>query len=75
LRATVRMAAFGSNEQCVRIARLTTSRPINHEAARAAVASLQGVQSVVWIDRSNLLVMVGGGQYRSADPSTRSVSP
>jgi hypothetical protein len=40
------------------------SRPINHEAARAAVRPLQGVQSVVWIDRSNLLVMVGGSQYR-----------
>jgi hypothetical protein len=41
------------------------SRPIDHEAARTAVRPLQGVQSVVWIDRSNLLVMVGGGQYRS----------
>lgn len=41
------------------------SRPINHEAARTAVRPLQGVQSSVWIDRSNLLVMVGGGQYRS----------
>lgn len=41
------------------------SRPIDHEAARAAVRPLQGVQSAVWIDRSNLLVMVGGGQYRS----------
>lgn len=41
------------------------SRPVDHEAARAAVRPLQGVQSSVWIDRSNLLVMVGGGQYRS----------
>lgn len=41
------------------------TRPINHEAARTAVRPLQGVQSAVWIDRSNLLVMVGGGQYRS----------
>jgi hypothetical protein len=41
------------------------SRPINHEAARTAVRPLQGVQSSVWIDRSNLLVMVGGGRYRS----------
>ena len=41
------------------------SRPINHEAARTAVRPLQGVQSSVWIDRSNLLVMVGGSQYRS----------
>jgi hypothetical protein len=41
------------------------SRPINHEAARTAVRPLQGVQSSVWIDRSNLLVMVGGSQYRN----------
>lgn len=41
------------------------SRPINHEAARAAVRPLSGVQSAVWIDNANLLVMVGGGQYRS----------
>lgn len=41
------------------------TRPINHEAARTAVGPLQGVRSSVWIDRSNLLVMVGGGQYRS----------
>lgn len=41
------------------------SRPINPEAARAAVRPLAGVQSVVWIDRSNLLVMVSGGPYRS----------
>ena len=40
-------------------------RTINPEAARAAVRPLQGVQSVVWIDRANLLVLVGGGQYRS----------
>jgi hypothetical protein len=43
------------------------SRPIDHEAARAAVGPLRGVSSSVWIDRSNLLVMVGGGQYRSMD--------
>ncbi len=47
------------------------ARPIDHEAARAAVRPLQGVQSVVWIDRSNLLVMVGGGQYRSMDTIDR----
>jgi hypothetical protein len=41
------------------------SRRIDHEAARAAVRPLPGVQSVVWIDNANLLVMVGGGQYRS----------
>lgn len=47
------------------------SRPIDHEAARAAVRPLHGVQSVVWIDRSNLLVMVGGGQYRSMETIDR----
>lgn len=41
------------------------SRRIDHEATRAAVRPLQGVQSAVWIDNANLLVMVGGGQYRS----------
>jgi len=41
------------------------SRPINREAARAAVQPLAGVRSVVWIDHDNLLVMVGGAQYRN----------
>jgi hypothetical protein len=41
------------------------SRRIDHEAARAAVRPLPGVQSAVWIDNADLLVMVGGGQYRS----------
>ena len=36
------------------------SRRIDHEAARAAVRPLQGVQSAVWIDNANLLVLVGG---------------
>lgn len=48
-----------------------SSRPINAEAARAAVRPLKGVQSAVWIDRSNLLVLVGGGQYRSMDTIDR----
>ena len=42
------------------------SRPIDHEAARAAVQPLAGVRSVVWIDHRNLLVMVSGAQYRNA---------
>jgi hypothetical protein len=29
------------------------------------VRPLQGVQSSVWIDRSSLLVMIGGSQYRN----------
>lgn len=48
-----------------------SGRPINPEAARAAVRPLKGVQSSVWIDRSNLLVLVGGGQYRSMDTIDR----
>lgn len=47
------------------------SRPINPEAARAAVRPLKGVQSSVWIDRRNLLVLVGGSQYRSMDTIDR----
>lgn len=47
------------------------SRPIDHEAARAAVRPLQGVRASVWIDRENLLVMVGGGQYRNTDTIDR----
>ena len=41
------------------------SRRIDHESARAAVRPLPGVRSAVWIDNANLLVMVGGAQYRS----------
>ena len=41
------------------------SRRIDHEAARAAVRPLPGVRSAVWIDNANLLVAVGGAQYRS----------
>lgn len=54
------------------------SRPINPEAARAAVRPLPGVQSAVWIDRSNLLVLVRGSQYRSMasiDRICRSIEP
>lgn len=42
------------------------ARPVDHEAARAAVRPLAGVRSSVWMDRSNLIVMVDGAQYRSA---------
>lgn len=41
------------------------SRRIDHESARAAVRPLPGVRSAVWIDNANLLVAVGGAQYRS----------
>lgn len=41
------------------------SRRINPEAARAAVRPLAGVQSTAWIDRDNLLVVVGCGVHCS----------
>jgi hypothetical protein len=47
------------------------SRPVDHEAARAAMRPLQGVRSSVWIDHGNFLVMVGGARYRSADTLDR----
>ena len=47
------------------------ARPIDHEAARAAVRPLPGVRSSAWIDRSNLLVMVAGSRYRSTDTLDR----
>lgn len=45
------------------------SRRIDHEAARAAVRSLPGVQFALWIDNANLLVAVGGAQYCSMSRS------
>ena len=47
------------------------ARPVDHEAARAAVRPLVGVRSSVWMDRSNLIVMVDGAQYRSAETINR----
>lgn len=44
-----------------------TSRPINHEAARAAVRPMPGVRSAIWLDADNLAVMVDGQQYRDRD--------
>lgn len=41
------------------------ARRVDHEAARAAVRPLPGVQSSVWVDNANLLVLVGGSQYRN----------
>lgn len=40
------------------------TRPIPHEVARARIARVAGVRSVTWIDHDNLLVLVGGTQYR-----------
>ena len=41
------------------------SRPIDHEAARAAVSPVAGVRSAIWLDHENLVVMVDGQQHRS----------
>lgn len=40
-------------------------RPIDHEAARAAVRPIEGVRTSLWLDRENFVVMVGGRQHRS----------
>lgn len=44
---------------------IDVSRPIDHEAARAAVRPLAGVRSAIWLDRANFAVMVGGARYRT----------
>ena len=41
------------------------ARAIPPEAARAAVRSVRGVRSVVWVDNENLLVLVDGNAQRS----------
>jgi hypothetical protein len=41
------------------------SRPIDHEAARAAVRPIVGVRTSLWLDRTNFVVMVGSPQQRS----------
>ncbi len=40
-------------------------RRIDREAARAAVRPIGGVRSVIWLDRTNLIVMVDGARYRT----------
>jgi hypothetical protein len=40
-------------------------RPIDHEAARAAVRPLRGVRSAIWLDPANLAVMVDGASNRT----------
>jgi len=40
------------------------TRPIDHEAARAAVRILPGVRTAIWLDRANLAVMADGAQHR-----------
>ncbi len=52
--------------QVMRSARIPDStRPIDPEAARAAIRPMAGVRSAVWIDRANLLVMVDSAALRS----------
>lgn len=40
-------------------------RPIDREMARAAVREIDGVRSVIWLDRHNLLVMIDGAGHRT----------
>lgn len=42
-------------------------RPIDHEAARAAVRPIDGVRTSLWLDRENFVVMVGGQPHRSME--------
>ena len=44
---------------------LDPHRPIDHEAARAAVRPIEGVRTSLWLDRENFVVMVGGQRHRS----------
>lgn len=44
-----------------------STRPIDPESARAVVRPIPGVRSSVWMDRENLIVMVGGPNHRSLD--------
>ena len=53
-------------QDLVRSARVPdATRPIDREAARAAVRPLPGVRSAIWLDRENLAVMVDGAAHRS----------
>lgn len=40
-------------------------RPVDHEAARAALRNLPGVGTTTWIDSQNLLVLVSGQELRT----------
>jgi hypothetical protein len=42
-----------------------TTRPIDHEFARATVRRLDGVRASVWLDRENFAVMVDGTRFRN----------
>ena len=47
------------------------NRPIDHEQARQAAESVQGVRSAVWLDNDNLAVMVDGAKYRNMETIDR----
>jgi hypothetical protein len=54
------------------------ARPIDHEAARAAVRPLPGVRSAIWLDAANLAVMVDGASNRTmatVDRICQSIAP
>jgi hypothetical protein len=40
-------------------------RPVDHEAARAALRNLPGIGTTTWIDSQNLLVLVSGQELRT----------
>lgn len=42
-----------------------TTRVVDHEAARRAARQVDGVRSLAWIDRENLLVIVSSNEARS----------
>lgn len=44
---------------------IDVSRPIDREAARAAVRPLAGVRAAIWLDGANLAIMVDGPLYRT----------
>lgn len=56
----------GFNREFLRGARIPDARrSIDPEAARGAVRTVEGVRSAIWMDRSNLIVMVDGARYRN----------
>lgn len=61
--AGVRTQLEAINEENRRAVKLPDmSRPIDRERARGIVRGIDGVRSVAWVDRSNLLVRVGGAK-------------
>ncbi|MCD9030253.1 hypothetical protein LDO32_00690 [Luteimonas sp. Y-2-2-4F] len=62
----VRSQLEGMNEDFRRSIRLADpSRPVDREAARMAARRVEGVRTVAWIDRENLLAIVGRNEQRS----------